>query len=176
MCIFSPLEVRVLEPVTVYKVVIHATYMRKDEIEDHWISPYMKCVIPEDIIKGEHNMIALNPDTIPGTYTIDEGYIHSYMNLEDAVKEYYLYYKKTLEDASHLVEVYECEIPADTGKYGGGYCWWGYYGYEEYSSMAAREIKFVRRISAEELFAVYNKMCENIERNKLCVCTLMTIR
>ena len=160
MCIFNPTEVRVLKPVTVYKVVIHTTYMGKNETEDHWISPFRKCVISKDIIKGEHNMIALRLDTVAGKYAVDRGYIHSYMNLEDAVKEYYLYYKRTFEDASHQVEIYECEIPADMGKYGRGYCWRGYYGYE-YPSMAAREIRFVRHIPSEELFAIYDKLCKN---------------
>lgn len=61
---------------------------------------------------------------------------------------------------SVCVEVYECEIPIDTGKYGGGYCWWGYYSYEEFPSMAAREIRFVRQISNEALFTIYDRLCE----------------
>ena len=161
MCIFNASEVKVHKPIRVYKIVVHATYARKNETEDHWISPYRKSIIPKDIIEGKHNMIAYEPNTIPSPYCVSKGYIHSYMDIKDAVKEYYTYYKMAFEDASHLVEMYECEIPADTGKYGEGYCWKGIFSYENYHSIAAREIKFIRHIPSEELFNIYT--CASVQ-------------
>ena len=156
MCIFHSEEVKVTDNITVYKVVLKSIY----DMETHWVTPFNRTMLSEDIISGKYPFIADDPSYVPEKNyglgnIIGEGYIHAYATLKAAAKEYYLFYVNTI-GPMYDVEVYECEIPADKGVYS-HYCWKGTFDDTSLESMAAREMRFVRKVSPDELYDAFMK-------------------
>lgn len=153
MCIFNSEEVKVTDNITVYKVILKAIYYKE---ETHWVTPFKMVMLNEDVVSGKQLFIADDPSYVPEEgYTpgdiIGEGYIHAYATLKAAAQEYYLFYSSAVNSNEYEVEVYECEIPADKGIYS-HYCWKGTFDDTSLESVAAREMRFIRQVSPDELF------------------------
>lgn len=155
MCIFHSKEVEVTDNITVYKVVMKAIYYKP---ETHWVTPFKMAILNEDVISGKRPFIADDPSYVSEegypSDIIGKGYIHAYVTLEAAAKEYYDFYPGVINTNDYELEVYECEIPTDKGTYK-HYCWKGMFDDTSMESVAAREMMFVRRVSPDELFDAF---------------------
>lgn len=172
LCDFEAIEVK--SPIKVYKVVIHITDTSTGE--ETWVTPFRYKDISKEVIEGKESFIADCPEYDPlenllkNRYKsidyeykefIGKGYIHAYSNIVNAVYDYYsfylLTYRKTYTDGKvRMPEIYECEIPVSTAY--DQYCWKGMFDDTEIESVAAREMRFVRLLPADEK----NRICGEI--------------
>lgn len=156
MCIKNAKEIKVTSPMTVYKVILRVTDKSDTDIEQKWMTPFIGYMLDSDTVEGKKPYLAYHHNYNPVFFNslfdsfesidINDGYIHTYGNIKDAVEDYFNYYLKAF--AKNEIEIYECEIPVDNGEYT-HYCWRGLF--DSYDSVASRKIIFKRKLENSEL-------------------------
>ena len=146
MCIIDAVKLKLKKPKPVYKVLLYDKRMKM------YITPFRNVIIPEDILKGERPFTAEPSHRIPNPRRIDEGYIHSYADITETVKEYFMYYKKICKTKSNPV-IFECRIdPSDEENY----CWRGEFdSYPFNDCIAAKRMTFVRELTIDEINLIW---------------------
>ena len=128
-----------------------------------YYTPFQECVVSADVVEGNGTFdtkayeMCAQYNMYYKEYVADLGYIHGYATLESVAKDISFYmdcFKEFLID--HTVEVYECEtVPDDNPES----CYKGKFDEDDSSScIAAKSIRFIRRIPYEELAMCRRKM------------------
>lgn len=166
MCLSNPRKIKVIEPIRVYKAVIHVH--NGFPSKDFWKSPFRCTPIDSDIITGKKpfraEMLEFTPSSEYVKHGIDKGYIHTYSSIEDAAFDYFTYYSNgNSENGSRVVEIYECEIPPCQDD---NYCWKGNFDIGILHVTAARQINFIRKLTEEELRKVFDDIeyCKSLNK------------
>lgn len=150
------------EPVTVYKVIERHTVMKENDPESTEVmittrkTPFRGVILSENTINGTVPFVAKGESDIVGesqadgkryAKAVNGGFIHTYATKRSAIKDYFEFYRRECEKTKGVkVEIYECEIPA-----GEGY-WGGMFDDNVFiKCTASKSIVFKRKLTQEEI-------------------------
>lgn len=136
-----------------YKIVASYPESKYDEKTDSVIdvktyrTPFCNINIPDDVIAGKKAFVAegvpeLRGDT--GNLQVGGGFIHSYANIEDALKDLiYYFYCMSSAVSERKYELWECKITSGT-------CFKGQFECEPTSVYASCSVRFVKCLADNE--------------------------
>ncbi|MBP5722175.1 MAG: hypothetical protein J6X18_01135 [Bacteroidales bacterium] len=138
MCLLIEKSFKAEKPLKVYKVLERLS-------GGNYQTPYRHCHVSSKIVRGEEYFEAEGIQFCPDIKFAKEGFIHCFVDLKTTSNEWFNYYSSWFFKQINKKEfdVFECEVPVGVD-YFVGYC-------EGLKGVAARKIRFVRRVDEKEL-------------------------
>lgn len=139
---------------TAYKVMIRVLNKWSDnENATNVVSPFRHYPTTKNMLEGSEKYMAEAPYAQPyvsctGGCTVDRGYVHSYVRLEDAAMEIHDFFD-VANPNNDVIMLFECEIPLGPG-YEDNECWVGKFDASKIDNYASRYLIFKREVPREE--------------------------